>query len=230
MTITPRPNPPLLGRRVVVDAGHGGDDSGAVGRSGLQEKDVNLSVALQLRHRLRELGAQVRMTRTTDDSVAPPGVPVSRELQARVNVANSWPADVFLSVHCNSFPNPSKRGTESYHAREALPESRSLAGHLQRHMVEDLGLPDSGVRQADFYVLVHTSMPANLEEIAYLSNAADEALLADPRFQGEVARSLAAGVADWFSHQASTLPGATGAPSGRSIGSASMEPSSTSQR
>lgn len=198
---------PLEGRRIVVDPGHGGDDPGAVGPSRVQEKDVTLAVCLELRRRLQDLGAQVRMTRTTDDSVAAPGAPADVELAARVAVANRWPADLFVSVHGNSFIRSEKRGTESYHAREASPDARRLARDIHHHMVEDAGLVDSGVRQADFYVLTRTRMPATLVELAYLSNREDEALLADPAFQVKAAGAISAGVADFLAEQSAAAEG-----------------------
>lgn len=189
---------PLAGHRIVVDPGHGGDDPGAIGPSGLREKDVNLAVSLHLRDRLEELGADVLMTRETDRSVAPPGSSTREELQARVDIANNWPAEVFISVHSNSWIRPDKRGTEAYHAREASPESIRLARLIHQEMVRRLNLPDGGVRAANFYVIRHTHMPAQLTEIAYISNPVEEPLLADPQFQKEVAVAIASGVARYF--------------------------------
>lgn len=190
---------PLAGKRIVVDPGHGGNDPGAIGRViGVQEKDVNLDVSLKLRDELVALGAEVRMTRDTDRSVAPPGAGKKAELQARVDVANQWPADLYVSVHSNSFTRTDKNGTECYHARGASAHSRVLAALTHREMVKQLELKDNGVIPADFYVVKNTTMPATLVEIAYLSNPQEEALLGDPAFRTKTAHAIADGVKDYF--------------------------------
>lgn len=190
---------PLAGKRIVVDPGHGGDDPGAIGRViGLEEEDVNLDVALKLRDKLQALGAEVRMTRDSDTSVAPPGAGKKAELQARVDAANKWPADLFVSVHSNSFTRTDKNGTECYHARAASAHSRVLAALTHRKMVEQLGLKDNGVLPADFYVVKNTTMPATLVEIAYISNAEEEKLMADSQFRERTAQAIADGVKDYM--------------------------------
>ena len=201
MKISSRPvePQPLAGRKIVLDPGHGGDDPGAIGAGlGVQEKDVNLDVALKLRDGLVALGAQVRMTRDADVSVAPPGSSKKQELQARVDVANRWPADLYVSVHSNSFVRADKDGTECYHARQASPHSRILAAMTHEALVERTGLTDSGVRAADFYVIKNTTMPATLVELAYLSNPEDEKRLGDPGFRTTLAGALTQGVQNYF--------------------------------
>lgn len=191
--------PPLAGKKIVLDPGHGGADPGALGRVlGVQEKDVNLDVSLKLRDLLVGMGADVRMTRDSDTSVAPPGSSKREELQARVDVANKWKADVYVSVHSNSFTRTDKNGTECYHARQASPHSRVLAALTHQQIVERLGLKDNGVLPADFYVIKNTTMPATLVETAYLSNPQDEAVLARPEARTEFAAALAEGLKGYF--------------------------------
>lgn len=185
---------PLEGRRIVIDAGHGGPDPGAIGRSGLEEADVNLAISLKLRDKLQAMGANVRMTRDTDSSVAPPGSGKRAELQARVDVANRWPAQLFVSVHSNSSVRPEVHGTEVYIARQSSEASRQMANHIHQEMVDQLGLRDNGVRRQDFYVVKNTTMPAVLVETAYISNATEEALLGDPNFQERAAEAIADGL------------------------------------
>lgn len=188
---------PLAGKKIVIDPGHGGRYDGAIGQTGLKEKDVNLDVSLNLQHDLVELGAEVRLTRTTDTEVLPGGS-LRQDLQERCTIANAWPADLFLSVHSNSNTNPSINGTEVYHARVSSSRSRVLGRLVHQHMVDELGLKDNGVRKADFYVVKNTDMPAVLVETAYISQSEDEAKLADPAFRQRAAHSISLGVRDYF--------------------------------
>lgn len=191
---------PLAGKRVVVDAGHGGRFTGAVGRElGVQEKDVNLDVSLRLRDKLEAMGAEVRLTRVTDSALTPPEASLTEDLQARVDVANQWPADLYVSVHSNNSQFAAKNGTSCYRAPDASGRARALAALTHRQMARQLGLTGLGVLTADFHVLKHTRMPATLVEIAYLSNPREERLLAQPAFRERVAEALADGVADYFS-------------------------------
>lgn len=188
---------PLAGKKIMLDPGHGGRFQGAIGQTGLKEKDVNLDVSLELQEDLVELGAEVRLTRSTDTEVLPGGS-LRDDLQARCTPANDWPADLFISVHSNSNTNSNVNGTEVYHARNASSRSKVVGRLIHQHMVDELGLKDNGLRAADFYVLKNTDMPAVLVETAYISNAGDEAKLGDETFRENTAHSIARGVRDYF--------------------------------
>ncbi|MCX7780629.1 MAG: N-acetylmuramoyl-L-alanine amidase, partial [Negativicutes bacterium] len=127
----------LLGKTICIDAGHGGSDPGASGPTGTSEKDNTLSIALLLRDKLERNGAKVIMTRETDQDVAYPHASAGEELGARVEIANSSRADIFISIHNDSFTSPSASGTTCFHYGDA--ESIELAGCLQKNLVEKLG-------------------------------------------------------------------------------------------
>lgn len=189
---------PLEGRKIMVDPGHGGTDIGARGPGGGHEADVNLGISLKLREKLEALGADVRMTRATDTNVGPPGGPQRDELRARVRLANAWPAEVFISVHSNSNVSPRPQGTETYHSRNASQASKDLAGAVHAHMVEQTGFRDRGVKQANFYVIKNTHMPAILVETGFMSNPQEEQKLLDPVVQDKMATAISRGVEDVF--------------------------------
>lgn len=189
-------NKSLTGIKIMVDPGHGGTDPGAIGPTGVREADANLAMSLKLRDRLEDMGAEVRMTRDTDRNVSRPGAPQKEELQARVALANSWPADLFVAVHSNSSTVPTLKGTQTFHARQASRTSREMAKSIHENMVATTGRKDLKVRQADFYVVKHTHMPAVLVETAFVSNPEEEKLLADPEFHGLVADAIAKGVSE----------------------------------
>ena len=196
---------PLGGKRVVIDPGHGGKFTGAVGPTGLQEKDVVLAIALNLEQDLLDLGAEVRLTRTTDSEVLP-GASLRDDLKARVDIANNWPADLFISIHANANDSPAPNGTESYVARQASDRSKTIAKLAQNSMVEDIKLNDRGVKTADFYVIKNTRMPATLLETGFISNPEEEQKLADPAIQKSFAHAIGRAVHDYFNIEPHVKP------------------------
>lgn len=151
----------LDGMVVCVDAGHGGSDSGATGVCGILEKDVNLDVALMLRDRLESEGAHVVMTRDGDYYIP---------LEDRCQIANDHGADIFISIHCNSYSSPDANGIETYWYTYGSSDSKALAGGIQENLVRTFDLRDRGVKQANYYVLKNTAMPAALAELMFISN------------------------------------------------------------
>ncbi|MBS2029106.1 MAG: N-acetylmuramoyl-L-alanine amidase [Deltaproteobacteria bacterium] len=212
-------------RRVVIDAGHGGHDTGAVGPTGVKEKDVTLSVAKKLAEKLKAQGLEVFMTRTTDRFVS---------LENRAAFANEQHADLFISVHCNAATQRTLHGVETYSlnissdryavrlaarenassersigdlqfmladlaTRANTADSRELASLVQRSVVEGLRtrfgkVRDLGTKEALFYVLLGTRMPAVLVEGSFISNPEEEKRLEDGAFQEQLAGSIASGV------------------------------------
>lgn len=206
---------------VAIDPGHGGSDTGAIGPTGLQEKDLTLVLAQKLAAALEKQGIRTVLTRNSDTLVP---------LQQRTAIANYNQADLLLSIHLNSSPAASAKGTETYYlSRQAtdlwsselaqkentsggaaasgqggvnlvlwelaqassIVESASMAEIVQQEFNGLLGTKDRGVRQAPFVVLEGATMPAVLVEVAFLSNPAESKKLADPEFQDQVAATLA---------------------------------------
>ncbi|HIS68937.1 MAG TPA: N-acetylmuramoyl-L-alanine amidase [Candidatus Gallacutalibacter stercoravium] len=159
--------------RIFIDQGHNpsGPNAGAEG-NGLREQDVTYQVGIDLASLLNDDYRFVaRVSRPTPETVL--GTSNATSLQARVNMANAWPADYFLSIHCNSNTNPAINGSEMYVYR-INTQSYWLAQHILNAVVERVGTRDNGVRtNPSLYVLRRTKMPAVLVELAYLSNASD---------------------------------------------------------
>jgi N-acetylmuramoyl-L-alanine amidase len=163
---------PLAGRKIVVDPGHGGIDPGCTSYSKVFEKAVNLPIAMALRERLERAGAIVVMTRYGDTSINAYG---------RVEVANSWGAEVFVSVHCNAHVDRRISGTEVWHfgdKAESLRLARLMMGELAK-----LGMVNRGVKKGNYAVLRETTMPAVLVELGFLTNPGDERILLNPANQ-----------------------------------------------
>ncbi len=192
---------PVYGKRIWVDAGHGQvpggrDDPGAVGETyGIYEKEVNLQVALALQKKLEAAGAVVFMTRTGDEGID------FRERPDRVNALQP-PVDLFVSIHHNSAPRSTARGTETYFW-PVHPSSRAAAEAIHAAVLEALGFPDRKVRQEPFYVIREVTAPTVLVELGYLSNPEEERAIAEPgaavkTYPDRAAEGLLQGILDFF--------------------------------
>jgi N-acetylmuramoyl-L-alanine amidase len=181
----------VQGKRVCLDPGHGGSDPGAVGPTGLREKDVNLAIALQTAELLRAAGVEVIMTREGDYYV---------DLSTRAVMANDHGAAIFVSIHSNAaLNNPAANGTSTYTYDGWQKEERAyLSTLLQEELVNALGLRNIGIFRENFAVLRNTQMPAALVEVAFISNPAEEQRLADWDFQRRAANALVQAITRYF--------------------------------
>jgi N-acetylmuramoyl-L-alanine amidase len=186
----------LLGKIICLDAGHGGNDPGAIGPSGTLEKDNTLAISLLLRDILESNGATVVLTRDTDRSVAAPDSSASEELKARVEIATDANADIFISIHNDSFTSNTSMGTTTFHYGDA--NSIKLAAAVQKNLVAELGTKDRTSRFASFYVIRYTKMTAILVEVAFISNPEEEVLLSSTDGRTKIAESIFQGITNYF--------------------------------
>jgi N-acetylmuramoyl-L-alanine amidase len=228
-------------RTVVIDPGHGGEETGAQGPAGTLEKDVTLQIARRLKALLvNHLGLQVFLTRERDEFL---------DLDARTAIANNYKADLFVSIHANASRTRSAAGTEVYflsyqasdeesrrvaHSEGGLPEvfsgssdlgmilwdmaqaehlegSSALASRIQEEVAVARGTPGRGVKQAPFRVLVGAAMPAALVEVAFISNPEEEKLLVSEEFQTKVAAAMLRGIARYRQDRSGLVAGRPGA-------------------
>lgn len=193
----------LGGRRVVIDPGHGGPDPGAVGRSGLREKDLVLEIALHLQRRLGRAGVYVYMVRETDRDFGlehvdgPYATRKRRDLAYRIALANKARADIYLSIHANSIPDARWSGAQVFF-NPARPMARELAVCLQSALVAELGPNRRQALPADYRVLNEVEMPAATVEVGFLSNPREEALLSSAAYRERVAEAIYQGVVRYF--------------------------------
>jgi N-acetylmuramoyl-L-alanine amidase len=205
---------------VVIDAGHGGDDLGAVGRDGVLEKDVALSLASQLGKKLELAGVRVSYTRSDDSFVS---------LAERTTLANMTRADLYVSLHVNASKDKAARGPETYFLsvtasddeayqvaltengvfKRGAPDSADIVGsilgelirsdHMQASSKAAMAIqkelaklpgPNRGVKQAPFVVLSGVNMPAVLLEIGFLTNRDDERNLNDNEYREDIASAI----------------------------------------
>lgn len=168
---------------VVVDPGHGGRDVGAVGIGGIHEADIVLSVAQEVAARLEEQGIQAVLSRQDDREI---------DLEPRVRLAESVNADLFVSIHANSInlSRPDVNGIETYY----YSDGAALASAIHNSLVNATGMNDRGVRQARFYVLTRTSMPAVLVEIGFVTGREDAAKLTSSTARNQIAEGIVQGI------------------------------------
>jgi N-acetylmuramoyl-L-alanine amidase len=190
------PNSQLKGRIIVIDPGHGGSDTGAIGPHSVLEKNVTLTIGKELQNLLTNSGATVIMTRTTDRDVAYAGASDKEELAARVAIANRANADLFVSIHADAFSGAAD-GTTTY---AYDPQKGTIAQLVQSNLVAQLKLYDRGVQQSDYYVLKNTNMPAILTEAAFITNSTEEKLLMNRSFDKKVAIGIYNGIKQYFAN------------------------------
>ena len=210
--------------RIVIDAGHGGHDTGTIGPTGLMEKDLCLDVSLRLGRIIQEKlpMAEVAYTRSDDSYIA---------LEQRTAIANDARSDLLISIHANSSADRKVRGIETYYLNfnaapaamevaarenalaqggvhqleelvqkiarnEKIEESRDLAASIQESLARQTNATggDRGVRQAPFVVLIGANMPSVLTEISFLSNPADEQWLKKPQNRQRIAEGIYRGI------------------------------------
>lgn len=193
--------PGLKNKLIAIDPGHGGTDPGAIGLARIQEKTVTLAVALKVKDLLEKAGARVLMTHDTDCDVFGPNSSATDELKARVTPANTRKADIYLSIHANSFVNRTVGGTATYYYQKSQYDAM-LAQNIQAGVVQSAGLSNRGVFPQNFYVIKRTLMPAALVEMGFISNPDEEKLLNDPVFQQKVAQGIVQGMDRFFAQAA----------------------------
>lgn len=193
--------PGLKGKIIALDAGHGGSDTGAIGPTGVTEKGVTLRVAKALQKLLQAEGATVLMTRTTDTEVSPKKANASdvEELQARCDVGNDGNADIFISMHMDSFTNSTPSGTTGYYYAKGSKASQRLAQYVSEGVVTALGTGNRGSKSCNFYVVKHTDMPATLVEMAFISNDKEEKLMNSEAGINRAAEGILNGLRRFFS-------------------------------
>ncbi len=172
-------------KKVVIDAGHGGKDVGATS-GGIYEKDITLDVAKRVEKLLKQKGYQVIMTRPDDTYVS---------LQERVDISENNNPDIFVSIHVNSSVRPEITGVETHYYHQ---ESMTLAQTVHSSLASAIQSPNRGLFKSKFYVINHTTVPAILVEIGFISNSGERAQLVGEKRKQATAKAIADGVQNYF--------------------------------
>lgn len=180
--------------KVCIDSGHGGHDSGAVGRFS-KEKDINLAISLFTKQELEKAGFIVVLTRDKD---------IYKDLNARCIIANENKVDAFVSIHTNASTNQTTKGFEVFCYKIANNNATTKAGRLaslisQSFVLNVRGITNNrGIKEAGFFVLRYTLMPAVLLECGFITNPDEERVLNQKETQIEIAKAISIGIQKYF--------------------------------
>lgn len=169
------------GTTVVIDAGHGGSDYGAI-RENVNEKDLTLQLAQKLKDYLQKYGVRVVMTREKDETLS---------LQKRSDISNEINPNAFISVHINSFTRSDVKGLETYWYQ---PQSKALGQIVHNYLTLSIDSPDRGLQTARFYVINHTKAPSILVEVGYISNPDEREEMQTSKRQKKTVKAIGDGI------------------------------------
>jgi len=200
--------PPLSGKRVVVDAGHGGMDGGAVSENGISEKDINLKIAFYLKNYLEKNGAKVVMTRTKDQSLHTDdkGSIKSKkrsDLMARRNKANNSDGDVLISIHLNYFQQSQYKGAQVFYEglhKESIRLAQSKQNELKSTLDNDNNRQIATI-DSNKLMYQNLTLPAVIVECGFLSNPEEREKLCTKEYQEQVALGICLGTVKYFSQE-----------------------------
>ncbi|MBY7142629.1 N-acetylmuramoyl-L-alanine amidase [Virgibacillus sp. NKC19-3] len=176
----------LAGYHFVIDPGHGGKDTGAIG-SEVNEKTLTLSTAKKVEEQLHDKGASVTLTRM-DDRFIP--------LEERVQPSNSTDTEAFISLHYNASEDQSVRGVYTFYYDGV--ENQRLASTIQKSLVDHTNLNDRGTQQADFKVLRDNKQLAVLIELGFISNPEEQKVIQTDNYQENAAKGIVTGLENYF--------------------------------
>ncbi|MCJ7688770.1 MAG: N-acetylmuramoyl-L-alanine amidase [Clostridiaceae bacterium] len=170
--------------KIVLDAGHGGSDPGAIGPTGVQEKKVALAITFKIGNILVKNGVEAIYTRENDTYVS---------LQERCDISNNARPNYFVSTHANAFTSSAVSGIETYYFPGSVAGAE-LAEAIQTELIKETGRYDRKIKPEDFYVLSHTNAAAILVETSFISNEEEERLLITDAYQNKLAKAISTGI------------------------------------
>ncbi len=190
---------------IVLDAGHGGEDGGAVSADGTMEKDINLDITLRLRDLFAASGCKVILTRTQDAAIYDEGATTLKEkkisdMKNRLELFNSLENGIVLSIHQNKFSQAQYSGTQVFYSPNTQ-ESADLAESIRASvtgMLQPQNTRENKKATKDIYLLYHTQTPAIIVECGFLSNEKELALLQSTEYRQQMAFAIYCGCLDYF--------------------------------
>lgn len=188
-------------KTIIIDAGHGGVDGGAVGKGGTLEKDINLLIATKLKYYIEENGDTCVMIREIDEdlygSYGSGKSKKQQDLKKRKDLIQEYNADLFISIHLNSFPN-SKGAQVFYQKGDA--DGGLLAKSIQEELIKNVDQSNKRVEKdsTQYYILKNNSIPSVIVECGFLSNPGEEQLLIDDKYQNKLAVGIFYGIERYF--------------------------------
>lgn len=189
---------------IIIDAGHGGFDGGAVASDGTIEKDINLSIALTVSNFLKQSGFKVIMTREADvstDDVESEQIASKKksDLKNRLNLMKDYPNSVFVSVHLNKFTTSAASGSQVFYSKNE--QAKALGDSIQKNIINLLQPENTRVNKqatSSTYLLYNATVPAVLVECGFLSNKLELEKLKNEEYQRKMAFCIYCGILEYF--------------------------------
>lgn len=195
---------PVTNKTIVVDAGHGGEDGGAVSNSGVSESDINLKIALKLQNLLEQSGATVVLTRSDENAIYDIEKKTLREkknsdIKNRVKIGNNSSADIFVSIHLNKIPQSQYDGWQTFF-KDGSEDGEKLATCIQNNLNEAIQKENKRVplKISNVYIIKHVEIPTSIVECGFLSNPEEEQQLQSDDYQNRLAWGIYNGIMDYF--------------------------------
>lgn len=195
---------PATSKTIVVDAGHGGEDGGAVASDGVMEADINLKIALKLQNLLEQSGATVILTRSDENAIYNLDKKTLRDkknsdIKNRVKIGNNSSADIFVSIHLNKIPQSEYYGWQTFF-KDGSEEGKRLATCIQNNLNEAIQKENKRVplKINNVYIIKHVEIPISIVECGFLSNPEEREQLEDNSYQNKLAWGIYNGVMDYF--------------------------------
>ena len=184
---------------VVIDAGHGGVDAGAVSKGGTMERDINLAIAQKLEKMLSSIGIRAILTRTTQDALYNTFTHGHKlkDMKKRIEIINKANPNLVVSIHLNSFNSPTACGAQVFY-KPHDDYSAELAENLQELFVKNITSSQQDSKEGDFYILNNSPCTALLVECGFLSNPEEEEKLKTETYQEKIAYVIMCGIVSFW--------------------------------
>jgi N-acetylmuramoyl-L-alanine amidase len=190
-------------RVVIIDAGHGGIDGGAIGKNGTIEKDINLDISKKVKAYIESGGDTCIMIREVDEGLYSEYGTIrnkkNEDLKNRKDIIKKYKADIFISIHLNSFPESQYYGAQVFYPKDN-EDSKRLAKFVQDELLKMLDMGNKRVEKSSdsYYLLRDNPVPSVLIECGFLSNPEEERLLGQEEYRNKISWAIYRGLARFF--------------------------------
>lgn len=195
---------PVSSKTIIVDAGHGGEDGGAVSNNGISEAEINLKIALKLQQLLEQSGSNVVLTRSDNNAIYDIDKKTLREkknsdIRNRVRIGNNSSADIFVSIHLNKIPENQYYGWQTFF-KDGNEDGKRLANCIQNNLNETIQKENkrTPLKINNVYIIKHVEIPTVIVECGFLSNPEEERQLQQEEYQTKLAWGIYNGIMEFF--------------------------------
>jgi len=195
---------PVSSKTIIVDAGHGGEDGGAVSNDGVSEAEINLKIALKLQQLLEQSGSNVVLTRSDNNAIYDVDKKTLREkknsdIRNRVKIGNNSSADIFVSIHLNKIPENQYYGWQTFF-KDGNEDGKRLATCIQNNLNETMQKENkrTPLKINNVYIIKHVEIPTVIVECGFLSNSEEEKQLQQEEYQTKLAWGIYNGIMEYF--------------------------------